>query len=158
MLYELFTSYRKESLASRNLFRPPKPEKATRQYAAPWCHTWGCAWALLGLLLVFLITPGALSLLAVPLDCSWSDCPGSRPPKPERTARQGVAPGCHTWGCSWALLGSSMLPLGSPGAFWLLLVAPGCFWLLLGRSWSDFPGSRKITQMSVMLATIFLSP
>ena len=65
MLYELFTSYRTEDLASRNLFRPPKPEKATRQYAAPWCHTWGCAWALLGLLLVFLGTPGALSLLAV---------------------------------------------------------------------------------------------
>ena len=76
MLYELFTSYRTEDLSSRNLFRPPKPEKAKRQHAAPWCHTWGCAWALLGLLLVFLGTPGALSLLAVApgllLEClSW---------------------------------------------------------------------------------------
>ncbi len=128
MLYELCTSYRTEDLSSRNPFRPPKPEKATRQNAAPWCHTWGCAWALLGLLLVFLGTPGALSLCSqLLLDCSWSDCPGSRPPKPERTAQQGVAPWCHTWSCFWALLGSS----GLARALWRLLAALGCSWLLL---------------------------
>ena len=48
--------------------------------------------------------------------------------------------------------------LGTRGVFWLLLAAPGCSLLLLGRSWSDFPGSRKIATMSVMLATVFLFP
>ena len=82
--------------------------------------SWGCSWSSWALLVLSL----CLRLL---LDCSWSACPGSRPPKPERTAQQGVAPWCHTWSCFWALLGSS----GLARALWRLLAALGCSWLLL---------------------------
>ena len=98
--------------------------------------SWGCSWSSWALLVLSLCS----RLL---LDCSWSDCPGSRPPKPERTARQGVAPWNHTWGCCWALLGSSGLPLRSPGAFWLLLVAPGCSQVAPGATSQEAEKSPK---------------
>ena len=119
MLYELLQAIKQRTLPPGIRFGHPN----LRKQSANMQHhgvtpggvlglSLGCSWSSWALLVLTLCS----QLL---LDRSWNDCPRNRPPKPEKTACQGVAPWCHTWRCSWALLGSS-------GCSWALVVSSGC--------------------------------
>ena len=65
-----------------------------------------------------------------------------RAPNSQKTAIKYDKLGCHTWGCSWALLGCFWASPGLLGLSASSLAAPAGSWLLLGLSWGDFAGTK----------------
>ena len=66
-----------------------------------------------------------------------------RAPNSQKTAIKYDKLGCHTWGCSWALLGCFWASPGLPELSESSLAAPAGSWLLLGRSWGEFVGTKE---------------
>ena len=74
-----------------------------------------------------------------------------RAPNSQKTAIKYDKLGCHTWGCSWALLGSSWASPGLPGLSQSSLAAPGCFWAAPEAS---LLGPRKIMKMTSIMTNL----
>ena len=66
-----------------------------------------------------------------------------RAPNSQKTAIKYDKLGCHTWGCSWALLGCFWASPGLLGLSESSLAAPACSWLLLGLSCGEFAGTKE---------------
>ena len=53
--------------------------------------------------------------------------------------------GCHTWGCSWALLGCFWASPGLPRLSWSSVAAAGCFWAAPGATLLEPRATMKTT-------------
>ena len=72
-----------------------------------------------------------------------------RAPNSQKTAIKYDKLGCHTWGCSWALLGCFWASPGLLGLSESSLAAPACSWLLLGLSCGEFAGTKENHENNV---------
>ena len=92
------------------------------------------------------------------LKSPWGEDLGSRSPfrapNSQKTAIKYDKLGCHTWGCSWALLGCFWASPGLLGLSESSLAAPACSWLLLGRSWGEFTETKGNHENDVNLTNL----